>query len=284
MENTMNEKSRMSGDRNVPVGALAPFLAVSFGLAWGILALYILLPVRMAGIFGQLTGRHPLFYLAVYAPAIAAFAIVAVRGGARGTKRFLSRLLLWRCSARWYVFLFVGVPIIFYAGAAMKGTIGEPFPFASISSLAAALFFAAIKGPIEEFGWRGVALPLLQRRLAPFWAGLVLGGIWGLWHLPAFLLSGTQQSQWSFAPFFVGCLAISIIATALFNASRGSILLSAFFHYMLMNPVFPDAAPYDTYLLVAVALVLSVHGRKSMFTPGDAVVAVIPANGPAGDR
>ena len=129
-----------------------------------------------------------------------------------------------------------------------------------------------------------MALPLLQRRLAPFWAGLVLGGIWGLWHLPAFLLSGTEQSQWSFAPFFVGCLAISVIATALFNASRGSILLPALFHFMLMNPVFPDAAPYDTYLLVAVAIVVTYPGRKTMFTSGGAVSTVIPADGRDGIR
>ena len=280
----MDERMRSAGEREVPFGALAPFLLVSFGLAWGILALYIFLQERMTGLFGRLTGQHPLFYLAVYAPAIAAFVIVGVRGRAAGTRRFLSRLLLWRCSARWYVFLFVGIPIIFYVGAAMKGTIKDPFPFASISSLAAALFFAAIKGPVEEFGWRGLALPLLQRRLAPFWAGLVLGGIWGLWHLPAFLLSGTEQSQWSFAPFFVGCLAISIIATALFNASRGSILLSAIFHYMLMNPIFPDAAPYDTYLLVCVALVVAYLGRKTMFTTGNAIAAVVPTEGLGGIR
>ncbi|MCK7511306.1 MAG: CPBP family intramembrane metalloprotease [Desulfobacterales bacterium] len=63
-----------------------------------------------------------------------------------------------------------------------------------------AMFFMAIKGPVEEFGWRGFALPLLQRKMAPIWAGLLLGIIWGFWHLPAFLLSGTPQSAWSFTP------------------------------------------------------------------------------------
>jgi membrane protease YdiL (CAAX protease family) len=54
----------------------------------------------------------------------------------------------------------------------------------SIKSLFVAWAFAAIKGPVEEFGWRGLALPLLQRKFAPFWASLILGGIWGFWHLP----------------------------------------------------------------------------------------------------
>lgn len=261
----------------IPLISIVPFLLISFGLAWGILALFIFLPERMTGIFGELTGQDPLFSLAVYAPAIAAFIVVAHRGGRGGLWRFLSRVLLWRCPGIWYAFLLMGIPLIFYVGAAWKGNLfEEPFPFPSLQSLCLAWVFAAVKGPVEEFGWRGLALPLLQRRLAPLWSGLILGMIWGLWHLPAFLLSGTQQSEWSFAPFFVGCLALSVIVTALFNASRGSILLSAVFHFMVMNPVFPDAAPYDTYLLLGTAVLVVWLHRHTMFTKDGAVVEVMP--------
>ena len=120
----------------------------------------------------------------------------------------------------------------------------------------AALALAAIKGPVEELGWRGFALPMLQRRFAPVWSSLILGLVWGFWHLPAFLLSGTQQSAWSFTPFLAGTVAISVIATALFNASRGSILLAAVLHFQLMNPIWPDAQPYDSVLLAVVAVLV----------------------------
>ena len=60
-----------------------------------------------------------------------------------------------------------------------------------------ALALALFLGPIEEFGWRGLALPLLQRKFAPFWAGLILGGIWAFWHVPSFLISGMPQTTWS---------------------------------------------------------------------------------------
>jgi len=49
--------------------------------------------------------------------------------------------------------------------------------------------------PIEEFGWRGVAQPILQRHMAPIWAGVLIGIIWGFWHLPAFFLSGTVYAN-----------------------------------------------------------------------------------------
>ena len=260
----------------IQFSSFAPFLLISFGIAWGILGLYIFLPEIMGTVFGQLTGNHPLFFLAVYAPAIAAFILVVRNGGFGGLRRFLGRALLWRCSVTWYAFLIIGMPLVFIGGSALRGNLFvEPFPFASFPALFVALALAAIKGPVEEFGWRGLALPLLQRKFAPLWAGLILGVIWGLWHLPAFLLSGTQQSEWSFMAFFAGCLAISIIATALFNKSRGSILLSAFFHFSLMNPIFPDAQPFDTYLLIIIATLIVCWKRKEMFTREGAVTEVI---------
>jgi membrane protease YdiL (CAAX protease family) len=263
--------------RPIPFGSLAPFLVIAFGIAWGILALYIFLPERMAALFGEITGMHPLFFLAVYAPAIAAFAVVLYHAGPGGLRRYLSRLLLWRCSPYWYVFLLLGIPLIFICGAAIKGNLrSELFPFCSFGPFAAALLFTAIKGPVEEFGWRGLALPLLQRKLAPFWAALVLGCIWGLWHLPAFLLSGTPQGGWSFMPFFVGSIALSVIVTPLFNSSRGSILLPALFHFLLNNPAWPDAQPYDIYLFSAAAVVVTWLNRKTMFTRDGAVTEVVP--------
>jgi membrane protease YdiL (CAAX protease family) len=257
--------------------ALFPFLTITFGLAWAILGLYIFMPEQMTNLFGQLSGQHPLFFLAVYAPAIGAFTVIISVGGFKGIKQFLSRILLWRCSLSWYAFLIVGIPLVFIGGSYLRGNLfTDPFPFTTISSMLIALLLAAIKGPIEEFGWRGLVLPLFQRKLAPFWAAITLGAIWGVWHLPAFLLSGTQQSNWSFAPFFAGCIALSVIVTPLFNASKGSILLSAFFHFMVMNPLFPDAEPYDTYILLLVAIFIVWNNRKTMFTTEGTIKRVIP--------
>lgn len=274
----MNSIPSKIDNYRVPFRSLTPFLLIAFGLAWGIVGLYIALPNRMGSMFGQLTGSHPLFYLAVYAPAIAAFAIVFRTSGLAGLRRFLRRMRLWRCSTAWYAFLIIGIPLIFVAGSALRGNLlTDQFPFESMQAVFAALALASIKGPVEEFGWRGLALPLLQRKFAPLWASLILGVIWAIWHFPAFLLSGTQQSHWSFTAFFAGCLAISVIATALFNQSGGSILLTAFFHFTLMNPLFPDAQPYDTYFLIVVAVLIVWSKRNEMLTRERSIVEVIPS-------
>lgn len=265
-------------DRNqIPFTSLLPFLLITFGLAWGILALFIFFPSHMNAIFGNLTGQHPLFFLAVYSPAIAALVIVTYYSGSGGLRRYLTRLLLWRSSFVWYAFLFFGIPLIYFSCAALNGNIFiDPFPFSSFPALIAALVLAALKGPVEEFGWRGLALPLLQRKFAPIWAGLILGIIWGFWHLPAFLLSGTPQSAWSFTPFFAGSVAVSVIVTALFNESHGSILLPGLFHFQLNNPIWPDAQPYDMYAFVAVAVLVVWFNRNIMFRRESAETEVIP--------
>jgi uncharacterized protein len=274
----MNKSEPMANLKKLSAVSLVPFFLITFVIAWGVLALYMFYNEGMTKVFGQLSGMHPLFFLAVWAPAIAAFAVITIKEGFSGLKRFIARIKIFKCSVSWCLFIFVAIPLVFYIGAAIKGTLfTEPLPISGgIFSILTALFFAVIKGPIEEFGWRGFALPLMQRYIAPLWAGIILGFIWGIWHIPAFLISGTQQSAWSFTPFFLGTIAISVLLTALFNASKGSILLAAILHFQFMNPIWPDAQPYDTYLLVVITAVVVWLNRKTMFTRSGSVTDVVP--------
>lgn len=259
------------------IRALIPYLIITFGLAWGLFAILTLYQDQVVSIFGPVSATNPLFIVSVYAPAIAAVSLVLWTGGIDAAKRFLSRLFLWRASPYWYAFLIFGIPWIYFAGSAVKGNLFDtPFPFENVSAALAGLGFMLILGPVEEFGWRGVALPLLQRHVAPIWAGLVLGMIWGVWHLPAFFLSGTPQSAWGFTPFFIGSIAVSLILTPFFNNARGSILIAVLFHFQLNNPLWPDAQPYDTIFFVLAALGAIWFNRDSMFNRDGAIIEVIP--------
>ena len=266
--------------------SLAAFLALTFALAWGILALFLFAREPMTALFGPISGSHPLFILATYSPAVAAIIVVLRTSGIDGLTRFLSRLLMWRCPFACYVFLLAGIPLIFIAGAVVKGNLLEQTSLLpGFGSMLSAMAFMIVLGPVEEIGWRGVALPLLQRHMAPLYAGLVLGMIWGVWHLPAFFLSGTPQSAWGFTPFLVGSVAVSVILTPLFNASHGSILLAALFHFQLNNPLFPDAQPYDIPFFVAAAVVTTMLNWQAMIRSEASVTLVVPArNGDLGQH
>ena len=259
----------------ITIKTLAPFLALTFGLTWGLAALLILFTDQIIAIFGEISASNPLFILAVYAPGFAGVFLVWRHYGLNGLGSFFRRLILWRASLVWWLFLILGIPIVVYTGAAINGTISDPFPFSPWSQVLPALALALFLGPIEEFGWRGLALPLLQRKFAPIWAGLIVGVIWALWHIPSFLLSGTAQSAWSFGPFFLGVVAISVILTPMFNASRGSLLIAVLFHFQMMNPIFPDAQPWDNYLWVLIAVIVVWINRRTMFHRGAAVTEVL---------
>jgi uncharacterized protein len=261
-----------------PMGTktLLSFLALTFGLSWVPMSLFIVFADQLTPLFGEMSSTNLFFLLAVYAPGLSGIILVWRHYGLKGLGSFFRRLVLWRAPIQWWVLLLLGIPAIIYAAAAIKGTINEPFRFAPWYMVFPALVQSLLLGPMgEEFGWRGLALPLLQRRFSPFWASLMLGVVWAVWHAPAFLMSGTPQSAWSFGPFFIGLIAITVIMTPLFNASRGSLLIAILYHLNIMNPIFPDAQPWDSFLLAIAALVIVFLNRHVMFHRGSGVTDVL---------
>jgi membrane protease YdiL (CAAX protease family) len=259
------------------IKTLVPFLTITFGLTWGLALCFVLFSDAIVSVFGPLSMTNPLFLLAVYSPGIAAFALVISQTGFKGLGQFVGRVFMWRCHVGWYVFIFVGVPLLMVAAAMLKGTLDDyVFPFDSWTQVLSALGIALMIGPVEEFGWRGLMLPLLQQRYSPMVAGLILGAVWGVWHIPAFLLSGTPQSGWSFLPYFLALVSVALIMTAMFNASRGSLLLAVLIHFQLNNPIFPDAQPFDAITFTVAALFVVWICRKALFNRSDAVTKVVP--------
>ena len=176
------------------------------------------------------------------------------------------------------------MPAVFYAGAVVNGNATD-FPFDPWYGVLPALIPAFFIGPIEELGWRGVALPLLQRRFAPLWASLIVGAVAALWHTPAFLMAGTKQAAWSIGPFFLGVVAISVILTAMFNAARGSLLVAALFHAQMNGPAWPDAQPWDMFGFVLVAVAVVWWNRHSMLSRGTGATDVLsPGDDPITTR
>lgn len=268
---------RMAPRSRRPMGVrtLWPFLAITFGLTWGMGMLLLPFGEQIEALFGELGPTNPVYLLMVYSPAVAALVLVGRYHGIAGIGRFLRRVTLWRMSRAWWAFLVVGIPAVVYLAATVAATVADPFPFSPWHAALPAVALALIFGPVEELGWRGFGLPLLQRRFTPLGAALIIGAVWATWHLPAFLLEGTAQSEWSLVPFFLGVVALSVIITPMFNATRGSILMAALFHFQLMNPVFPDADPWDKIAFVVVAGVVVLANRKQMLRREGAVTDVL---------
>lgn len=272
--------TRSPAPRSGVAGRLALFLILTFVIGWGVLVVLALFTAQIEAVFGPLSGTNPVFILAVYSPAITAVILIWHDGGFSAVRRYLGRLRLWRMSTAWWLGLLLGVPALKYLSALFNGTAAD-FPFSPWYTLLPALVLALFIGPVEEIGWRGYALPLLQRRVTPLVASLILGTLWGLWHLPAFLLSGTPQSAWVFGPFLIGAVALSLFMDRMYNVTGGSILLPALFHFQANVPAWPEGQPWENYVFAAAALVLVLWKRDEFLRRDFGVTDIVPRPLPA---
>jgi len=131
-------------------------------------------------------------------PTVTSLILTACFDGGAGLRRLLERFIPWRVGVPWYLLILIGYPAVGLLAGRVTGLFGAAqghvpnwrhFYYALIPAL------ALDPGPLgEELGWRGFALPRMLTRWQPLAVSLILGLIWGVWHLPAF--------------FIVGCLSI----------------------------------------------------------------------------
>lgn len=96
--------------------------------------------------------------------------------------------------------------------------------------LAGLVFSSILGGGAEEYGWRGFLFPYLQKRFNPLVAGLLVGIVWELWHLPMFIGDFYGQFFGFSVMRFAGILLISLYMVLIYNLSKGSVFLCIVFH------------------------------------------------------
>src|SRR3954470_8837306 len=93
-------------------GSLTAFFLLTFGITWGIAAMLLLFPSQLAAWFGPMSAHNPIFFIAVWAPTLAALAVTAVTQGRSGVRILLSRLVQWRFGLQWYLITLLGIPAL----------------------------------------------------------------------------------------------------------------------------------------------------------------------------
>jgi membrane protease YdiL (CAAX protease family) len=219
---------------------LISFFIVAYTGTW----LVVLPYVRCADGAGLLPFRWPIPFAVSAAaapfagPFLAALLMAGIRERRAGIGRLLRRIVRWQVGLRWYLFVLVGIPAIIVLGAIVLPGVLASFQMPAVSwgpaylvSFVVAFF---IGGPLgEETGWRGFALPRLQRLYGPLVGTLILAPLHVLWHLPLFWIPqwGTPRDTildllW----YALSGIALTFLYTWLFNNTRGSVLLAALAH------------------------------------------------------
>lgn len=180
---------------------LPAFFAAAYGISWSLWLVAFLAGDNAAG--------RTIFLLGAFGPAIAAALVTRVIG--ESVPGWLHNIFRLRVGGRFWLFA-LGLPALVYAVVNLElELLGEPVDATLLPDrlggyLTTLVFVTFLGGGQEEPGWRGFALPRLQQDHTPVRATLILGLLWGIWHVPLYGPLG-----------FVVPLLLAFFYTYLFN-------------------------------------------------------------------
>lgn len=232
----------MTTDRTAnsdPVRDVFVFFAITIGLSyfvfWGPIALFQIPTISFVDdVMGPIWAIM-VFMLGGFVPSLTAIALTGIKEGRPGLRQLWHRVIQVRIGWRWHLAV---VFIVLFGSASqimLNNLLGGSFDFSLFLQQLPSFLPLIIIGPLsEELGWRGYAQTRLQMRLNPLVAGLVVGMLWALWHLPLFFMIGTSQYELHipFMGFFFGLMAHSVLYAWLQNHTDNSIWTAIFFHWM----------------------------------------------------
>lgn len=200
-------------------------------------------------------------------PSLVAIVLAGLQGGWAGVRALLGQAGRWRFGLPWYVVALALTVALDLIALAFSTLLGSPAGALGPLQIQLLLPFAPLG---EEFGWRGYALPRLQRVMGALPASLVLGLIWACWHLPYFAYPSIHPLPFAIGfPLFVVVITCeSVLATWLYNSTGGSLLATILFHEGIH---FGDPIPVGSTVTSAIAQALTFVA---------AVVVVVVVAGP----
>jgi membrane protease YdiL (CAAX protease family) len=271
LDETASTRSRLSS--LIEQHPLACFFVLAYAISW-----LLWLPLVVSGDSSPSGVGLVLLPLGSLVPSTLAILLVAVLHGGAGVRKLLHRLLIWRVGVGWWVAIAL-VSALGLGGVGLNVLLGGQSPDVTVTIPGAVVLFVIFLFPGsaggEEIGWRGFALPQLQAARSALGASLVLGVVWGVWHLPLYLLGTDIRPLTLFAPWVVLTVAASVIYTWIYNGTGGSLLMVVLFHAasnvpltVFFEPLANDGQVTRPFLIYVALMVL-------------AAAVVVVATGPA---
>jgi uncharacterized protein len=227
------------------------FVLIAFGFTWPLAAgmrFSLLLP--LLGLFGPLLG---------------AVVVIGALQGRPGLKGLWRRFALQGRHVKWLAVAF-GLPLLLLVPVWLLER--SALALGPITGVSIALAFLVVG---EEVGWRGFALPYLLERwpalASSIGAGVAVGVVWALWHLPNFFLPGYPHRGLPFTAFFILVVSYSILFTWLHIKTGGNLSVAVVFHAALNLFSLAEVDPERQYWWKALtyslaALVVAVGTKK----------------------
>jgi membrane protease YdiL (CAAX protease family) len=283
---------------------LLSYFALTFAITWGLFVLAVGGPGGIPATKEEFTTLPLGAILAVLVgPSVSGIVLTGLVYGREGFRDLLTRLRRWRVGARWYAVALLTAPLVSTAVLIPLSLISPVFLpgiFASeakVSFVLMGIVVGLIVGIFEELGWTGFAVPtLLKLRYGVLSTGLIVGVLWGAWHLLGNDIWASVATSGGLPPalfavgvglvLLVGQLpAYRVLMVWVYERSGGSLLLAILMHAsysastFILGPVAGPGAMSGASLLAAVlasaaatwvvvgVLAVATHGHLSQQPP-----------------
>jgi uncharacterized protein len=248
---------------------IAGFYILAFAISWIGMISMVLSSRNIAPFDSPYFQFLSIFY--AIGPALAAAIVTQMTHGRTGVGDFLKGLIRWRVGLVWYIVaVFSPVVLLTVAQVITKLldlTLTIAVPRIYLSPYVIFGFGVGfLANTCEEIGWRGFALPHLQKRYNALISTLIVGTLWGLWHLPLVFLAGSMADN----PFvwFISIVADAFMYTWIYNSTKGSIFLVALLHGSLniVGAFITGVSPVAYALLncVVAIILIAVLGKVNL--------------------
>jgi membrane protease YdiL (CAAX protease family) len=220
---------------------LTAYFILAFALMW-VFVIPIVVSQSGLGIITLPDVLIDVFFLisTFSGPLPAAFIMTNLLEGREGRRQLFRRMFQWRVGLGWYLLLLIGYPLIFLTGLSVyQGmepwlVLAENWQLLLTYYLPAVAFSFIVPSLGEEPGWRGFALPRLQKQYGPLGGSLILGILHGLWHFPVYFVPGSILE----GPFEITAvaantgllIAMTVIWTWFFNHAGQSVFFAMLVH------------------------------------------------------
>ena len=231
---------RQNGNREI-----TPYLILAFLLAWGVEA--IILAGERSGLLTGTVGYALTFLLigfgAGFAPAYAAVILLHRQKAIKGIGTLFKMNI--HTPARKKT---VWITAAFFLSQLLVNGISENYSGKPWYYFVLLIPVMIVGGGVEEIGWRGFLLPRVEEKYPFFVSALMIGILWGCWHLPLWLIQAASQSSMNTLPFLCYCVTFSFVLGLLYRLTKsifacitlhawGNVLQGMFTRSALTDPI-----------------------------------------------
>jgi uncharacterized protein len=234
---TANSAERKSNNFIVR-SPLLTYFVLSYTFFWGFLVLIIVIlgMLRLKPDALPAWAMSIIVILGSWMPNLSAVTVTGALAGREGVRKLLGKFFAYRKAVHWHLIALFPFPLAFAASGLYLlagGTIHRTMGI-SVGFWAGLIVLNLLQGATgEEAGWRGFALPRLQKTHGPVKASLILGFIWTFWHLPLWLISGylgTDLLIYVLA-FSVSIISLTLLLTWISNKTPNSLVPIVITHF-----------------------------------------------------